>query len=189
MAGNIADLRSVLHTGSISMAGLASLLSTLNIDDRSDHWVQKLLSRANHSDLQRLGHVIRLPMVDGPEFELDVIDPGKLINEMVTTSPAVAAMYSEAARRSPPSPSTPWHLVLGFDEFIPGDKLRTDPTRKTMVISVTFREFGQASMSNELMWHTIATIRSNVLKQVHIGTPSLAGLGSHFRDVPTPRRT
>ena len=156
----------VLHTGSVSIAGLASIIRKLKVDDRIESVLRGVIGDVNHEHLQRLGHVIRVPLANGRDFDLDIIDPCKFVRGLVATSPATAAVYSEAARRHPPSPARPWHLVIGFDEFTPGNKNRFDQSRKTMVVSVTFRELGQTSMSDELFWHTIVVVRSNVLKEI-----------------------
>ncbi len=69
-------------------------------------------------------------------------------------------------RLHPPSIEHPWSLIVGFDEFTPGDKLQCDNRRKAMVLSFTFKELGQMSLCTAHVWHTPVVIRTSVITQV-----------------------
>jgi hypothetical protein len=69
-------------------------------------------------------------------------------------------------RRHPPSIEHPWSLIVGFDEFTPGNKLQCDNRRKTMVLSFTFKELGQMSLSKAMVWHTPVCIRTSCITQI-----------------------
>ncbi len=73
---------------------------------------------------------------------------------------------TEAVRRHPPSIDHLWSLIVGFDEFTPGNKLQCDNRRKTMVLSFTFKELGQMSLCKALVWHTPVCLRTSVITQV-----------------------
>ena len=56
---------------------------------------------------------------------------------------------------------------LGQDHFAcSGNKLNLDRSRKVMVHSFTFREFGQAAMSDPAAWLTHFVVRANALSKV-----------------------
>jgi len=154
----------------VSIAGLAKTLSKLHVSDRSESYLRKILTDANHSKFDEMKCTLSLPTTSGPDINVDYIDPFKLLVALINESPTVAASYAEAYRRSPPSVANKWHLVVGFDEFVPGNKLRVDHSRKTMVVSFTFRELGQAAVNNGMLWHTFATIRSDIIARAHDGT-------------------
>jgi hypothetical protein len=69
-------------------------------------------------------------------------------------------------RLHPPSIEHPWSLIVGFDEFSPGNKLQCDNRRKTMVLSFTFKELGQLALCKALVWHTPVCLRTSVITQV-----------------------
>ena len=77
-------------------------------------------------------------MKDGTEFEWELADPCKVLSVLVSESPALAETYLNAVRRSRPSHTNPWHLVVGLDEFTPGNKLRVDQTRNSWVLRPCF---------------------------------------------------
>jgi hypothetical protein len=63
-----------------------------------------------------------------------------LLAVLLTESAALQALCTEAWARSPSTPRNPWSLLVAFDEFVPGNKLSTDHSRKIMVESFTFLE-------------------------------------------------
>ena len=54
----------------------------------------------------------------------------------------------------------PWGLILGLDEYTPGNKLKLDSRRKCMVLSSTLKEVGQTAISSGLGWLTPLCVRS-----------------------------
>jgi hypothetical protein len=48
------------------------------------------------------------------------LHPTLLLAEMVGQPTAFQSHVIEAFRRRPPSTTSPWNLVIGFDEFTPG---------------------------------------------------------------------
>jgi hypothetical protein len=124
----------------------------------------------------RLRCIEHVPCVDGSHIDWEFADPNRLLAEAVDHSPGLAAMISDAVRRSPPSMARPWSLIVGFDEFVPGNKLQADNRRKSMVLSFTFRELGPAAMSSALAWHTPVIVRTQIIGQVAGGWSHLLAL-------------
>jgi len=114
---------------------------------------------------------IEVPLVSGGTWTWELLDPAKLVELVVRECPPVAAMFKESVRAHPPSLASPWSLVIGFDEFAPGNKLKTDNTRKCMNLSFSFLEFGQASLSTETAWFTPVCVRSCMFGTVLGGWP------------------
>jgi hypothetical protein len=124
----------------------------------------------------RLRCIEHVPCVDGSFIDWEFADPNRLFAEAVEHCPGLAAMISDAIRRSPPSMACPWSLIVGFDEFVPGNKLQADNRRKAMVLSFTFRELGPAAMSSAIAWHTPVVLRTKTIGQVAGGWSHLLAL-------------
>ena len=159
--------QSVLHKGGISIAGLADTMATLQLDEASAaETLRKQILKANHAKLHDLKCCVELPLASGGSWRWDFLDPCKLLAALVESSPALQALYAQAWERYPSGPQSPWSLVVGYDEFQPGNKLATDQTRKTMVLSFSFLQLGQAPLSRGSTWCTPVCVRSNQISEV-----------------------
>ena len=164
-----ATLQQVLHTGRISQAGLAKLLP--KVQDKSQgssscETVRKQLLLPNTAKFATHRLALPLQLNDGSLWAWDLLDPGKTLASILATSASLQALYTVAWRRSPATPASPWRIVVGFDEFTPGNKLSLDQSRKCMVVSFFFLELGQAALSRGRVWVTVACVRTNMIKQV-----------------------
>ena len=74
----------------------------------------------------------------------------------------------EAWRAAPSSQAQPWRLLIGWDEFVPGNKQAIQNSRKTMVLSFSFGELGHR-LQFDAAWLTTMAIRASVVKQVSGG--------------------
>jgi hypothetical protein len=115
------EVRDLLHVGGVSMKGLQEIL-------------RRLQCPANRSTLQRVNRdvfdqhrvVQALNTLDGGQFLWEYLGPDSWMAAVVERRPSLNAAFAEAWRRHPASPTRPWSLVLGFDEFAPGNKLQVD---------------------------------------------------------------
>ena len=123
---------------------------------------------ANKEEFDKISRTIELPLSGGGMWKWSLLDPSQLLVSLVSNSPALQQVYADAWRRSPPSPQRPWSLVVAFDEFVPGNKLQTDQTRKTMVLSFSFLQLGQAALSFGSCWTTAICVRSNKIKEASV---------------------
>ena len=70
--------------------------------------------------------------VDAGEPKLwDLYDPVRLVQHVLAKCPSLAQIYRAKLADHP----GPWDVVVGFDEHIPGDKLKTKNLRKSMVLA------------------------------------------------------
>lgn len=127
----LSDVGSWLHTGAISTVGLAELIKKI-ADSPTDasSVTRRTLQLANYDVFDRHRLKINLPMVDGTEFGWEIVNPLTWWPELVSRSPELQSVFSTALARHPVSVRQPWHLVVGFDEFAPGNKLRVDNRRQ-----------------------------------------------------------
>ena len=79
----------------------------------------------------------------GGEDSWEFVEPNRLLAHVVEKCPAIAETYARAANESMPTRENPWGLLLCFDEFVPGDKLTSYSTRKTMVLAYKFKQLGE----------------------------------------------
>ena len=160
-------LEQALHTGGVSMKGLAKLLVKLqDLPSSSYKSVERHVMAANAAKFA--AHCLTLPMQlsDGSPWTWHLLDPCKTLGSMLESSQSLHCLYTVAWHRSPATSASPWRLVVGFDEFTPGSKNGLDQTRKTMVVSFSFLELGQAALTRGKVWVTVACVRTNMIKQV-----------------------
>ena len=160
-------LQQLLYTGRISNQGLSRLLKKLSgkDNDPAENTIVRHLAEVNSAAFETLGWEVPVLLTDGRQWIWKLLDPCKTLAAIVERSPGMQALYAQAWRRTPPTPATPWRVVLGFDEFTPGNKQSLDQTRKTMVVSYSFLELGQAALSRGRVWVTFACIRSVMVKE------------------------
>ena len=80
-----------------------------------------------------------------------------------------------AAKKHPCSAEDPWSLVIGFDEFTPGNKLAVDNKRKIMNMSFSFLQLGRA-LHSDGTWMTPVSVRSSMIAQVQGGWSRMLSL-------------
>ena len=157
----------MLHIGGISMKGLAKLIATLSGDNSQTaaEAQRKEMMLKNSELMNAIGCREALRTTTGKEWQWDYAEPGALLSLLVDESDSLQALYTDAWDRRPCSQESPWSAVIGFDEFIPGNKLAIDHTRKTMVVSFSFLELGGAALAQGMTWVTPITVRSNKISE------------------------
>lgn len=118
-ASDCASLQRILHSGGISQSGLATLLQRLRenpVECDSLYAVRK----ANLADFVAISRATVLPLTSGSEWTWEYLDPNKLLCLALDRSVQLRNLFTSAMERKPPTPESPWKLVIGFDAFIPG---------------------------------------------------------------------
>ena len=69
---------------------------------------------------------------DGGEITWELADPCKLLQLTLERSPQLQHRYGLALRRHECTAQHPWCIIVGFDEFTPGNKRNGDNRRKCM---------------------------------------------------------
>ena len=172
-ARTFAGGRKLLHA--CSGNSLDRLLSVLQ-DEPNLATMSRWQRRAVDSELfDHMVHVIDVPLEDGTVFQWEMLHPGRLLSCMVRDCPALQDMIGEAANRREPTESCPWSLVIGFDEFVPGNKLATYNWRKCMVLSFSFLELDH-NLTKDDVWMTPVCVRASMMAK------AVGGWGRMFRD-------
>lgn len=163
-------MQRILHKGGISTTGLSAIMQELkkaNIAVEADEWKLRQEVLQNFMPIRM---VTKMPLNDSSTFfEWEYANPGQLIMQSILKGGPLSEAVATALAASPPSMDKPWHLVVGFDEFAPGNKLNTDNARKAMVLSFSFLELGAPSLVTEWGWWTPVVLRSSMLAQIRGG--------------------
>jgi hypothetical protein len=165
----------VLHVGQVSITGLHKILSRLKEASRDTEDFADLgidvhrLRRVNLDIFMSVRHVEKMFLSGGGEFDWEFADPAKLMGVVLNRNLNLQDVYLRALAEHPCSPEKPWSIVVGFDEFVPGDKLHLDNRRKAMVLSFTFRELGQSAMTNGQAWFTAVILRTSKMAAIDGG--------------------
>ena len=156
-------LRLVSSKG-VSESALRKVISAISTEQVSRRELQSAVQ-------QRYGlvkHTMRLPGVDVDEVAIDMIEPKKLLTLVLSENDHMRRWFDEAWGAAPSSQARPWRLLIGWDEFVPGNKQAIQNSRKTMVLNFAFAELGH-HLQFDTAWLTPMAIRASVVKQVRGG--------------------
>ena len=128
-------LSKVVHTRGVSGSALRRVVNTLTGAGLTRHEVEM----ANYARFNQVKHTLRFPSVDGGEVSFDVCDPKALLALLLSENPVMRQWFEEAWRTSPSTPSAAWNLVIGWDEFTPGNKAALKSSRKMMTFVLFIR--------------------------------------------------
>ena len=124
------NLRELMGDISISHASLRRVLKTLNDEGLSN----KSLNKAYWSRYKEVAVCDDLVTLDGNPVRWHSCDPGRLVQYMVSQSPKLMDAYAAAANQH----DSEWGVVVVFDEFVPGDKLKANNRKKAMSLWLQF---------------------------------------------------
>ena len=91
--------------------------------------------------------------------------PNLLVALTLRCSEEMQDVFGHALQQCPCSSATPWKLLFTWDEFVTGNVLKPNDSRKTMVLNMTFQELGPA-LGSESCWWTVAVVRTYWIKKV-----------------------
>ena len=144
----------------ISLRSLRQVLVSVQEDAAS----RRQVSAASHRRFDEVKHTLRVAGEDGGELGIECAHPGRLLDLLLRENPFIRTCFEEAWRVSPSSHARPWRLLIGWDEFVPGNKLAIKNTRKTMVLSFSFLELRER-LGSDAAWVTPLAVRTSVIQQ------------------------
>ena len=163
--GRDRDWLSALHEGGISGAGLQSVLQKVGV-----RVSKRAIYAANQIQFEKVGHTELVELTTGGDpFVWEFAEPNLLIQEMVNQSPSLQDIYAQAARRCGCSPDNPWEMIIGFDEYTPGSKMKPKSNKKVMVFSFSFLQLGKTALNHESCWFSPCCLRTNILTKADGG--------------------
>ena len=159
--GNRARLQRVLNVGSTSNQALTTIMQGLGFAISRDHHVEDV----GQARFEAMSRCVEMPKIGGGSVTWEFCDPCLLVARLVRESSALQELFRAALVQRPCSKDSPWRLLIGWDEFVPGNKLHVNNTRKCMNLVFSFVEFGTA-LHSDVVWFTPVCARSSLIKQV-----------------------
>jgi len=124
-----------------------------------------------HELFDAAARTLKLPKVDSDStVDWEFADPALLIPLTLSKSKSLQDQYARALREHPCSPQQPWGLIVGFDEFVPGDKLNASQnSKKCMDLYINFCELGHFALSQAATWFVPIAVRHSLCNEVRGG--------------------
>jgi hypothetical protein len=126
---------------------------------------------AEQTPFGKIVQPLMLPLAKG-DFEVYIQHPLAMLHYCALECKPFRDFMFERVSLLKPTPEKPWEVILYTDE-IGRSPLSGKDTREVQACYWAFKQFGQAALTNERTWFTIAAIRSDVIKK-------LPGGMSHF---------
>ena len=162
-------LQDVVTSGSLSNSGLLKILKTLKVGPEDVRDASKReVDEAYHERFNKFRITATFPVKDGSTFDLEYAEPALLLAELIAESPCLSTAYKAALDSSP---NREWDMVVAFDEYTPGNKLRPDNRRKVMNLYFSFLNLGQTALFDDVAWVVPLAIRHSKLVEVVGGWP------------------
>ena len=142
---------------SLSRHDMLSVLKKLR-DDPSILANTKITKTALEKDLHSLFDLASAPTreyklsEDDGFFRLESLNPALLVQLVTNEASNLAEHYLKTHSRTPCSRENPWHLIVGFDEFNPGNATAGTNSKKTMCVYFNFMELGIDALSKAASW-------------------------------------
>ena len=160
------SLKGFCRLGKITHAGLRELLSRLRRNPELLDASKRDLAREFYARFEAVRTELPLNLKDGTIWTWEIADPGLLLQKVINESPNLCRLYLDALTKQPCTRERPWRVVVGFDEFTPGDKLKVNNQRKCMVLSLTFIELGRENLGRDAVWITPVVVRHSIIQKV-----------------------
>lgn len=95
-------------------------------------------------------------------FILENCDPGQLVQLACAEVPTLVELYLRTNRERPCTAATPWRVVVGWDEFVPGRPKSGQISKKTMCLYMNFQELGSATLMEDATWFCPLVVSTEV---------------------------
>ena len=149
----------MLADPSVSLRGLHRLFQNLpDADSLPGHMALEVF----HEPFLQVRVSEHLVTTSGGNFEWHYCDPGKLLQYMIDKCPRLMYLYCEAANEH----RGVWEVVITFDEFVPGDKLKGNNYRKSMNLCFTFLQLGVRALQLPITWLLPVCVRSCMIRDI-----------------------
>ena len=130
---------------------------------------RQAVASASLSLLGRCVDTVALPLRGAAARPWPIASPSTCMRFFCESSDSFASMVLAAERACPNSLANPWRMVLYSDELTPGNPLRADNRRKTMIWYWSILEYGRHNLQKVEAWLPLAAIRSSIARQVEGG--------------------
>ena len=147
-----AAVASVVGTPGISRSALERVVAKLCRRARGAESARTITRRAHDARFQHVEARLELPSVRGDAFVWRLCHPARMLELLLAESEQLQLWFSEAWEQHPCTERTPWTLLIGWDEFVPGNKLASRPSRTTKDTCVASSPLWPCTISKETLW-------------------------------------
>ena len=109
---------------------------------------------------------VRIPLVSGGNYTLDIVSWTKALQHAVRTSSSFRELLTALFRAHACTLTNPYSLAYYADETIPGNTVNLDFPRKTLAMSASIKELGPSTLSLGAAWIPLVFVRSIVCKTI-----------------------
>ena len=100
---------------------------SLYIGEHSTFLCRKDLHDAFYAHYDVIGGTLPVEISGGSGvWDWPILEPAMLLQLLVSRHSKLFELYMTRMIMCPCTPQRPWHLLVGFDEFSPGNKLKCD---------------------------------------------------------------
>jgi hypothetical protein len=156
-------LQELIGLGKTSLGGLRQLVKTLDHRELNNATDIKL---ANAALFESIKHVEIMPLRDGGQFDWNICHPCSMFARLVEDCASLRELVAAVAIRNG---NAPWKLIVGYDEYVPGDWKRPEPSRKSMNVFFSFLDFGAENLCLDALWFIPVSLRSHAIALVDGG--------------------
>ena len=152
--GQTNPLSQLVHLGGCSLRGLALIANEvaklvlegkleLQADGTIPGATRQSLTHGQRDVIRRCLRHLVCPRKGGGTVQVPYLAIQRLIPLLLEVSPEYSDIVAEALRSHPCTPSQPWDIIINFDEFAPGNKLKYVNYRKATVLNLNFLQLTQ----------------------------------------------
>ena len=138
--------------------------------------LQRQLRKNLKSHFDPVKTSLTFPRLEGGEFKLTLADPNLLMAQVLESNTELNEIYSSIAATHGTGQQHPWNMIIGFDEFTPGDGFKPLNFKKCMVVSFNFDHLERRLLSAASTWFTPLVMRHHELSRIE------GGFARVFRD-------
>ena len=121
----------------------------------------KTMVALRHERFNAVKDELDLQVADGEgRVRLPVANPNRLLEFTASECGGFRAVLEAAYAKHPCSRERPWNLLIGFDEYVPGDKLNVQNARKAMNLIFSFEELGASGLILIMEYTSVSVKRS-----------------------------
>ena len=164
-------ISSLTRQSCVSQRALSNILK-----DVEQHGIPVAFSRASQYRAKKT-IIEQASLVEVQSFDLKIknkvithkvsfLKPIEYLQYLCKHSNAYAEAMLYALDTTPPSPTTPWNVILYQDGVDPGDGLTKEKSRHSAVFYWSLFELGMDALSHEEFWSPAAIIRTDIAKKI-----------------------
>ena len=150
--------------GGITARGLDELLKRIRDSPEILDSTRRERHKVHRDHFKKVRTEIQVPLTRGGNFAWPIAEPNLLVQRVLAEKEGIASIFEDALKHY----AQPWNLIIGFDEFAPGDKKKCDNRRKSMVLNFSFAELGP-HLIHDAVWFTPVVVRSKMIEKASGG--------------------